>query len=333
MPVREAGVKGERGTAWVKGRGGEGQRGRSKCSRLFTGKTGHVWWGELWSSAMTIETVGSYRSRWGEGPIWWEGRLFYVDIEGHRVIALDPVSGAEETWEVGQRVGFVVPRAGGGLVFGGDQGLFLLNLEDGKTTPISNPEEGQENNRFNDGKCAPDGFLFAGTISLVKETGEASLYRLAADHSVTEVLDSVTNSNGIAWSRDGAECYYIDTPLKNVQAFQYHGGELSESREVISTADLEASPDGMTIDAEGNLWIAFCHGACVRCYDPKSGKLLQEIELPCLETTACAFGGENLDELYVTTGVHKTEIEEEAGLVFRITGIGVKGLPALTFAG
>ena len=89
----------------------------------------------------------------------------------------------------------------------------------------------------------------------------------------------------------------------------------------------------MTIDADGNLWIAFCHGACVTCYSPTTGKELHRIELPCLETTACTFGGKNLDELYVTTGVHKTEIEEHAGRLFKITGLGVKGSPANPFRG
>ena len=89
----------------------------------------------------------------------------------------------------------------------------------------------------------------------------------------------------------------------------------------------------MAIDSEGHLWIAFCHGACVICYDPETGDEVREIELPCLETTACAFGGEDLADLYVTTGVHKSEVEELAGRLLVIKGLGVKGLPAHSFGG
>jgi sugar lactone lactonase YvrE len=102
---------------------------------------------------------------------------------------------------------------------------------------------------------------------------------------------------------------------------------------VVSTAHYEWSPDGMTIDAEGKLWIAFCHGACVVRFCPESGEELLKIDLPCLETTACAFGGPDLADLYVTTGIHKSEVEEHAGRLFVIRGLGVKGLPGNAFAG
>ncbi|MGC6427388.1 MAG: SMP-30/gluconolactonase/LRE family protein [Akkermansiaceae bacterium] len=282
---------------------------------------------------MEIKVVGEYRAQWGEGPIWWEGGLFYVDIENHKIIRVDPDSGEETFHDVGQRVGTVVPRKGGGLVFAGDNGFFFLEPESGEVTPISDPEPDQENNRFNDGKCAPDGHFFAGTISLVKKEGDARLYRLTANLEVSEAFGPVTNSNGIVWSDDGATCFYIDTPRKAVLCFDYADGVLSNPREVISTSNYEASPDGMAIDENGHLWIAFCHGACVICYDPESGREVRKIDLPCLETTACAFGGKNLDELFVTTGIHKSQIEQDAGRVFKITGLGVKGLRAHPFAG
>lgn len=282
---------------------------------------------------MEIKVVGEYRAQWGEGPIWWEGRLIYVDIEKHKIISLDPLSGEENFHEVGQRVGTVVPREGGGFVFAGDDGFFFLDPQDGKITSIADPESEKENNRFNDGKCSPDGHFFAGTISLVKQEGDAKLYRLSPELKVTGAYGPVTNSNGIVWSADGEICYYIDTPRKAVLAFDYKDGELTNPREVISTSNYESSPDGMAIDESDHLWVAFCHGASVICYDPATGDEVRKVDLPCLETTACTFGGENLDELYVTTGIHKSEVEEFAGRLFQITGLGVKGLPAHTFAG
>jgi sugar lactone lactonase YvrE len=280
-----------------------------------------------------IEPLGNIRSQWGEGPIWWRGALYFVDIEGHCVHRYDPVSGAEKTWNVGQRVGTVVPRASGGLVIAGDNGLFFLNEETGQLTAIADPEADKPDNRFNDGKCSPDGRFFAGTISLVKKTGDARLYRLDPDLTLHEAFGPVTNSNGIVWSADGKTVFYIDTPRREVLAFDYGNGELRNMRSVISTTGLEASPDGMAIDSNGHLWIAFCHGGCVVCYDPGTGNELRRVELPCLETTACAFGGPDRADLYVTTGIHKSISEPHAGRLFVIRGLGVNGLPSYAFAG
>ena len=286
----------------------------------------------------TIDLVGNYCAQWGEGPIWWKNNLIYVDIEKHLVLQLDPDSGVEKIWDVAStvgRVGTVVPRVGGGLVVAGDTGLHFLDPVTGVTTAIVDPESEKPDNRFNDGKCSPDGRFFAGTISLVKNEGDAALYRLDSDLSLHTAFESVTNSNGIVWSADASTCYYIDTPRQAVFAFDYSPdtGLLTNQRTAFSTSHINASPDGMSIDSAGNLWIAFCHGACVICYDPLTGRQLHRVELPCLETTACAFGGVNLDELYVTTGVHATHEEEDAGRLIRIRGLGVTGVPAHAFAG
>jgi len=282
---------------------------------------------------ISIEVVGSVKSKWGEGPVWWNDSLYYVDTEGHKVHRFNPATGEELSWEVGQRVGTVVPRSEGGLVFAGDDGMFFLDEKMGSIAPISDPEPNKADNRFNDGKCSPDGRLFAGTISTVKKTGDAKLYRLDPDLSVHEAYGPVTNSNGIVWTVDGKTLYYIDTPRKEVLAFDYSDGILSNERSVVSTASRESSPDGMTIDSDGNIWVAFCHGACVVCFDPCSGKELRQVDLPCLETTACAFGGPDLADLYVTTGLHKSEKEEDAGRLFCIKGLGVKGVAANAFGG
>lgn len=285
------------------------------------------------SAMIEIEIVGEAKTSWGEGAIWHNGVLYYVDIEGHKVHRFDPSSGLERSWDVGQRVGTVVPRSQGGLLCAGDNGFFFLNEETGEIQAISDPEPDMPNNRFNDGKCSPDGKLFAGTISLVKKEGDAKLYRLDPDLSVHEAYSPVTNSNGIAWALDGKTLYYIDTPTKEVKAFDYSEGILSNQRRVISTSHYKDSPDGMTVDAEGNLWIAFCHGACVCCFNPNSGEEICKVDLPCLETTACAWGGDDLGDLYVTTGVHKSVEEEFGGRLLRVRGLGVKGVVSQVFQG
>lgn len=284
---------------------------------------------------MRTEPVGTIRCQWGEGPVWWQDALYYVDIEGHLVHRYDPADGSEKSWDVGQRVGTVVPRESGGLVIAGDHGFAFLDVETGALTPIADPESDLPDNRFNDGKCSPDGRFFAGSISLVKKTGSAQLHRLDPDLTVHPAFGPVTNSNGIVWSADGRICYYIDTPRKEVLAFDYDAqdGSLRQPRRVIDTGHIDASPDGMTIDADGNLWIAFCHGGCVSCFDPRSGNELHRIPLPCLETTACAFGGPDLADLFVTTGVHKTAQEKHAGRLFVIRGLNARGIPANPFKG
>ena len=282
---------------------------------------------------MTIETAGNIVSQWGEGPVWHRDSLYYVDIERHLVHRYNPSTGEEISWNVGERVGTVVVRENGGLLIAGDSGFRFLDPTTGVLTPISDPEAGKADNRFNDGKCSPDGRFFAGTISLVKKTGDARLYRLDPDLAVHTAFGPVTNSNGIVWNKAGDTCYYIDTPRREILAFDYSEGVLSSPRTVVETHPIDASPDGMTIDDEGKLWVAFCHGACVVRYCPATGGTLRRIELPCLETTACAFGGPELADLYVTTGIHKSEKEELAGRLLVVRGLGVKGMPSATFAG
>lgn len=279
------------------------------------------------------EPVGHIRCQWGEGPVWWQGALYFVDIEGQRVHRYDPADGSEKSWDVGQRVGTVVPRESGGLVIAGDHGFFFLDEETGALTPIADPEHDKPDNRFNDGKCSPDGRFFAGTMSLTRKTGTAKLYRLDPDLTLHEAFGPVTTSNGIVWTQDGKTVYYIDTPRKEVLAFDYEDGHLRNLRSAFSTGHIDASPDGMTLDSAGRLWIAFCHGGCVSCFDPATGNEVHRIALPCLETTACAFGGPDLTDLYVTTGVHKTAKEEHAGRLFVISDLKAKGLPANAFGG
>lgn len=282
---------------------------------------------------MTPELISDHVSEWGEGPIWHGDRLLYVDIETHKIIALTPSSGEEKVWDVGQRVGTVVPRASGGLVWAGDDGFYFLNEETGVSTPIADPEPGMPDNRFNDGKCDPAGRFWAGTICLAKRA-EGSLYCLHTDLRVEKKFGPVTNSNGIIWSGDASTMYYIDTPSKKVRAFDFDKdtSAISNERVVWDTSADPSSPDGMTIDSEDRLWIAFCHGAKVVCYDPKSQKVEAQIDFPCVETTACAFGGPDLKDLYITTGKKPGLEEPLAGRLF-VCRPGVQGVPSHAFGG
>lgn len=287
----------------------------------------------------TIQTIGNATSQWGEGPIWWGAHLYYVDIKGHKLRRLEPESGDETEWDVGERIGTVVPtEQDDEVIYAGDTGYVRFNLKTGEKTVLADPEsELRGKNRFNDGKCDPAGRFWAGTISMVKETGTANLYCLDTEGDCTLRNSDVTNSNGICWSADAKTMYYIDTPTQEVRAYDFDltNGAIGNPRVAIDTAAhrYASSPDGMTIDVEGMLWVAFCHGGCVVRFDPNRNKKLQAIDLPCIETTACAFGGAGLDRLFVTTGVKAGYDEADAGKVLVIDGLGVKGVPAFAYKG
>jgi sugar lactone lactonase YvrE len=284
----------------------------------------------------TIQSIGNHTAKWGEGPIWWKNFLLYVDIEGHKIIRLNPETGEENIWSVGERIGCVVPTEGDDVIYAGDTGIVRFNLSDGSKTHLADPEaELRGKNRFNDGKCDPAGRFWAGTISMIKDTGSANLYCLDTKGKLTHKIADITNSNGICWSLDAKTIYYIDTPTQEVRAYEFdiETGELSKARVVVDTAKhgYASSPDGMTIDREGMLWIAFCHGGCVVRFDPNKDKMLMRVDLPCIETTACAFGGRNLDRLFVTTGIKAGLTEPDAGKVFVIDGLGISGVPAFPY--
>lgn len=289
-------------------------------------------------SELTIEQIGSRSSKWGEGPIFWQDHLYYVDIEGHALIRLNPQNGEEKIWDMGERIGTVVPCQSGDLLCAGDSGIYRFNPLDGSKISLADPEaEKRPDNRFNDGKCDPGGRFWAGTISTVKKTGDASLYQLDESGSLKRMISGVTNSNGICWDQEKKLMYYIDTPTQKVTVYDYDlaNGKIENSRTAVDFTKfgIEGSPDGMTMDVEGMLWVAMCHGGAVLQINPDTGELLRKVLLPCVETTACTFGGNRLDRLFVTTGIHKTLEEAGAGHVFVVDGLNAQGTPAQPYHG
>lgn len=283
---------------------------------------------------MQVETVGQYVSSWGEGPLWYNDQLLYVDIEDHKVVRYDPATDTEQVVDVGERVGTVVPRVSGGLVIAGDSGFRFLDLATSKTAPIADPEPEIESNRFNDGKCDPAGRFWAGTISMNKTEGAAKLYCLDNQGNVAEKYGPVTNSNGICWTGDASTMYYIDTPRKQILAFDFDNanGDIQNERVVMDTSHIEGSPDGMVIDCEDKLWVAFCRGSSVHRLDPGNGESLLSIQLPCSGATAPAFGGADLRDLYITTGQFPGAPEEGAGRLYRVR-TEVQGTPFFAYGG
>ncbi|MHA5051316.1 SMP-30/gluconolactonase/LRE family protein [Streptomyces sp. SD15] len=271
----------------------------------------------------------------GEGPTWdpREQRLIWVDILGSRVHTYDPASGRRTVLATEQHVGAAKPRAGGGLVVNLRDGVGLYGPSgspDGFRWLHRDPVPGR---RGNDAAIAPDGTLWAGTMRYDEAPGGGTLSRLAPDGTVHALLDDVTVSNGTGWSPDGRLMYYIDTPTRRIDVFDVGDDQLPVNRrQLAAVADGDGYPDGLTVDAEGGVWVAFWDGGAVRRYTP-DGDLDRVLALPVRRPTACAFGGADLTDLYITTA--RTGLEAPhplSGSVLVVPGAG-KGLAQPAFAG
>ena len=287
---------------------------------------------------MEVELVVNGHAVVGEGPAWdgQVGRLLWVDIIRGLVHLFDPDTRSDRSIDVGQHVGAAAPRAAGGLVLALRGGFGLLDIESGSVEPMGDTEASNPANRMNDGKCDRAGRFWAGSMAY-SETGNAgSLYRLDEDHSVVRVVGGVGLSNGLGWSPDDRVMYHIDSLADTVYAYDFdaESGSLFNRRPLIEVPEGQGTPDGMTVDSEGCLWVAFWGGSAIRRYEPE-GSLLQEVRLPVRQVSSCAFGGPDQGDLYITTaarGLSGRELEEQphAGGLFRCRP-GVSGPPAYAY--
>lgn len=274
---------------------------------------------------MEVELVLDAHAEVGEGPSWDApaGRLVWVDITRGLVHVFDPDTGSDRSIDVGQHVGAAAPRAAGGLVLALRGGFGVLDLESGRAQPIADTEASNPQNRMNDGKCDRAGRFWAGSMAYSEAGSAGSLYRLEHDHSVVKVFGGVGISNGLGWSPDDQVMYYVDSLAETVYAFDFEpeSGSVSNRRPLIEATAGQGTPDGMTVDSEGCLWVAFWGGGAVRRYGP-DGSLLQELRLPVSKVSCCAFGGPDQGDLYITSAARDLsarELEEQphAGGLFR----------------
>jgi sugar lactone lactonase YvrE len=290
--------------------------------------------------SLSAELVLDAKAALGEGALWDTRRqvLYWVDIDGYILYLYDPATGDNRAIEIGQHVGTVVPRTRGGVMLALRHGFAALDLETEQLEIVADPEAGLPT-RFNDGKCDPAGRFWAGTMALDHTRGAASLYRLDADLSVHRMLGGVSTSNGIVWTQDAKTMYYIDTALGRVDAFDYsrETGDIAGRRTAFEVPGEMGFPDGSTLDSEGMLWVALWQGGAVSRWNPVTGELLQLVKVPAPNVTSCAFGGPDLDTLYITSargslGPEGLEQYPLAGGLFG-ANVGVTGLPAHEFAG
>lgn len=249
-----------------------------------------------------VEHLLAVQNQLGEGPLWKadEGALYWVNIEGKSYQRYVPASGELQTFDVGVLLGVLRFRRAGGMVMATSAGIQFWDAHSARLTPVADPEAGKVGARFNDGAVDPQGRFWAGTMAPDRQTG--NLYRLDPDLSIHCMDSGIGVSNGIAWSLDGKTMYFTDSPRKVIYAYDFDAasGEIANRRPFISTPDELGAPDGLIIDSQGFLWSARWGGWNVGRYDP-DGKLERTIPMPVEFPTCCAFGGEDLTDLYITS--------------------------------
>lgn len=292
------------------------------------------------SPQSVVELVLDACAELAEGPVWddRQERLWWVDIMAGVVHQTDTATGSDRTIPLGQPVGALGLREAGTPLVAVRDGFASLR-EEGGIDLLAEVEIDDPTTRMNDGKIGPDGGFWAGTMAIDERPGAGHLYRLDPDGSVSELFGETTISNGLDWTLDGRSLYYIDSPTRRVDRFDVgsNGRSLSGRTVALEFGERDGPvPDGMTVDAEGYLWVCLWDGWAVERYAP-DGHLDRRVDIPAAQVTSCTFGGRNLDELYVTTAREGfppggRADQPHAGGIFR-TRPGVRGRRSHRFPG
>jgi len=271
----------------------------------------------IWSVAATL----------GEGPVWWDGALWFTDIKQRKIHRFDP-AGEVQSWPALSPVGFLAPRRGGHFIAGTKAGLYDFDPRSGGFSLIRTVEPDVPGNRLNDGAVDAQGRLWFGSMDDDERCATGKLYCL--EDGVLTVMDAgYVITNGPAFSPDGATLYHTDTLEKVIYAFDL-GAPLRSKRVFVRIEEGAGYPDGCVVDAQGCLWTGLFGGWAARRYSPQ-GALLQTVTFPVANVTKLAFGGEGLTTVYATTaakGLTPQEVAAQplAGGLFRFES-DVPGLP------
>ncbi|KAI4465948.1 regucalcin [Holotrichia oblita] len=299
---------------------------------------------------LKIECINDDRTQLGESPFWDENSqsIYFVDIYGKSVYHYTPATKRYVKAVIGEkRVSFIIPiedKENKFLIGYGNELAILSwdgvsNKIEGLETVVALQNTDDKNHVFNDGKADPWGRIWAG-IYLLKPSGgldvkenQGTLFALKSDKTLGVLTSGVTLSNGLTWNDDLKKFYYIDTMAGEVYQFDYKDSQISNQRTIFefSEVGIDGGPDGMTIDSDGNLWIACFGGSKIIQIDPKKpNTLLKTIDMPVKQVTCVEFGGLNYEDLYVTTGSIPLggTPAPEGGWTYKITGLGVRGVPA-----
>lgn len=285
----------------------------------------------------SVQCVADVHAVLGEGPVWVarESALYWLDIKGRKVFRLR--DGELEQWPTSMRVGSLAPRRNGGFIAGTDEGIAIIDPAADRFEIVATPEARLPGNRFNDGKVDRRGRFWAGTMDDEERAASGTLYCIGPDLDCVAVDGNYKVTNGPAFSPAGDVMYHNDSARQVTYAFDIDAeGRASNRRAFLQFGDGDGFPDGLTVDSEGCLWIAFWDGWCIRRYSP-AGEWVETVKMPVQRPTSCAFGGRDLDRLYVTSasiGLDETalEMQPNAGGLFMFTP-GVRGLADVPYDG
>ena len=285
-----------------------------------------------------VQCIADVHAVLGEGPVWVarEGALYWTDINARKIYRLGD-DGEVRGWPTPFRVGSLAPRVNGGFIAGTDDGIAAIDLPTETFEILLKPEENLPGNRFNDGKVDRRGRFWAGTMDDQERRASGTLYVLEPGLNLSAVDDGYFVTNGPAFSPLGETMYHSDSSRQITYAFDIGPDGTASNRRIFRQFSKgDGYPDGMTVDREGCLWIAFWDGWCVRRYSP-AGEWLETIRVPVQRPTSCAFGGPELDRLYVTSASRDLDaaalaMQPNAGGVFMLLP-GVQGIGEIPFAG
>lgn len=289
-----------------------------------------------------LDTLFPANAYLGEG-VWWDDnsrKLYWVDILQKEIHRTDPDNAEDRLLRTEDYVGCIAPCDDGTLIAGIGTELCFVDFDNGSIVPAASLAAAHPNIRFNDGKCDPHGRLWIGTMSNTLNTSaenpvaHGALYCFSSDLKRQVMLSDLYISNGIAFAPGGETMYHTDTMTQQIVEYELDpsDGTIRSSRPAVQIPVSDGSPDGMTIDEEGMLWVALWGGYCVARYCPVTGKELSRIKIPVKNVTCCAFGGDNHQYLFITTssiGANEGE-KEYAGRIF-VAKTDVKGLPVNRF--
>jgi len=280
------------------------------------------------------------RADFGEAPVWdvVASCLYFVDTPRGHVHRYDPATNTTRTYRVGRMVSALAPTEAGGLMLAIQSGFARLDLATGAVQAIVDVDADRSDLRMNVGKCDAAGRFWAGTMALDERTGAAALYRLDADGRVHTMLRGVSISSGLDWSDDNRTMYFADGPTRSVDVFDFNlaTGAITHRRSHVRIPAAHGMPYGLTLDADGYLWVSLWGGGAVHRYAP-NGTLDALIRVPTAYPTSCTFGGPDLRDLYITTVANKLSERERAdqplaGGLFRARP-GPSGRPPHRFKG
>jgi sugar lactone lactonase YvrE len=286
----------------------------------------------------TVQCVADVHAVLGEGPVWVarEAALYWLDIKGRKIFRLGD-DGSFAQWPTPMRVGSLAPRRNGAFIAGTDEGIAIVDPAADRFEIVANPEEALPGNRFNDGKVDRRGRFWAGTMDDSERNSTGTLYCVGPEFAWSVVDKDYKVTNGPAFSPAGDVMYHNDSARQVTYAFDLDAeGHASNRRTFLQFGPGDGYPDGMTVDAEGGLWIAFWDDWCVRRYSPDA-QWIETVRMPVQRPTSCAFGGRDLDRLYITSASidldqNALKMQPNAGGVFMLTP-GVRGLADVPYDG